>query len=219
MIHTFVEPPADYYYQEEIQQQSQVLTPAPVPTALEKTRMCVYYLQGRCKYEDCSFAHSATELKQAPSNLRKTKMCDLFMMGHCYDSHCNFAHSVDELKVRPKRSVSITQSPSLAGASVSPSGAERDSEFCARTILSMLVKMQPEAAVAFLSNPDCKSMLERLLDDENEDEINGTGTCFELPTTPPPSISSASSSFMLGVDTSVSTPPSFPFDFKLSNRF
>jgi hypothetical protein len=166
MIHTIVEPPADFFYEEESINPSAGGSITPVPPALEKTRMCVYYLQGRCKYEDCSFAHSTQELKQAPSNLRKTKMCDLFMMGHCYDAQCNFAHSVDELKVRPKRSMSTCVSPTVS----SPEGFDKDTyvqntEFCARTILSMLIRMQPEAAVAFLSNPECKLMMERLLED------------------------------------------------------
>jgi hypothetical protein len=30
----------------------------------------------------------------------------------------------------------------------------------------MLIKMEPEAAVAFLSNPECKNMLERLLEEK-----------------------------------------------------
>lgn len=151
-----------------------------VPPALEKTRMCVYYLQGRCKYDDCSFAHSVHELKQAPSNLRKTKLCDLFMMGHCYDVGCNFAHSTDELKVKPKRSISLgghngimtsntngilspRSNMSVASRNFDKDTYDRNTESCARTILSMLIKMQPEAAVAFLSNPECKAMLEKLL--------------------------------------------------------
>lgn len=143
-----------------------------VPPALEKTRMCVYYLQGRCKYDDCSFAHSSHELKQAPTNLRKTKLCDLFMMGHCYDASCNFAHSTDELKLKPKRSISVGAPGLLSPRSLPtspPTGGfdrathDRNTESCARTILSMLMKMQPEAAVAFLSNPECKAMLEKLL--------------------------------------------------------
>jgi hypothetical protein len=181
MIHTFVEPPAEYYFQEEVVQT------APVPTALEKTRMCLYFLQGRCKYTDCSFAHSHDELKQAPSNLRKTKMCELFLAGCCpNDVDCNFAHSMDELKVRSRRSMSTSLSPTYASSSQhhdssappltpSPTTAApstgnscANSEFCARTILSMLIKMQPEAAVAFLSNPECKVMLERLLDEKTE---------------------------------------------------
>lgn len=163
MIHTFVDPPEDYYYSDEAALQG----PAQVPAALEKTRMCVYYLQGRCKYDDCSFAHSATELKQAPSNLRKTKMCDLFLSGLCLDSHCNFAHSMDEIKFRPKRAPSATLSPTMVGSrTAAPEVASANSEFCARTILSMLIKMEPEAAVAFLSNPECKQMLERLLEEK-----------------------------------------------------
>jgi hypothetical protein len=173
MIHTIVDPPAEYFFDEDLNQAGHAGSVIPVPAALEKTRMCVYYLQGRCKYDDCSFAHSTLELKQAPSNLRKTKMCDLFMMGHCFDTHCNFAHSVDEIKVRPKRSMSLTLSPSLASSTTNLGGSSgfdketynQNTEFCARTILLMLIQMQPEAAVAFLSNPECKLMLERLLEE------------------------------------------------------
>jgi hypothetical protein len=185
MIHTFVEPPAEYYFPEE------AANPAPqVQTALEKTRMCLYFLQGRCKYTDCSFAHSHDELKQAPSNLRKTKMCELFLAGCCpNETECNFAHSMEELKVRSKRSMSSSLSPTFAITSlnsqsfelpaqpaVTPKSSHQvqssaNSEFCARTILSMLIKMQPEAAVAFLSNPECKLMLERLLEEEASSSV------------------------------------------------
>lgn len=187
MIHTVIDSPeTNFYLNSEMRARSNsaivssTTTPAQVPAALEKTRMCVYYLQGRCKYDDCSFAHSVHELKQAPSNLRKTKICDLFMMGHCTDAHCNFAHSTEELKVKSKRSASSTGAALLGthGSSSSPSigsptnsnnaektrATEQNVESCARTILSMLIKMQPEAAVAFLSNPECKVMLQQLLD-------------------------------------------------------
>lgn len=166
MIHTIVDSPVDSYY--FAGEESAPL--APAVAALEKTRMCVYYLQGRCKYDDCSFAHSVHELKQAPSNLRKTKLCDLFMMGHCYDKHCNFAHSTDELKAKPRR----TSSPCLAGGSFDRSTFDRNTEACCRTILSMLVRMAPEAAIAFLSNPECKVMLEQLIEEPDEDQNNTT---------------------------------------------
>jgi hypothetical protein len=180
MIHTFVEPPAEYYFQDEAAQPA-----AQVPAALEKTRMCLYFLQGRCKYTDCSFAHSHDELKQAPSNLRKTKMCELFLAGCCPNEFdCNFAHSMDELKVRSRRSMSSSLSPtsmeshSIPAPTVIPQSQQQqpNSEFCARTILSMLIKMQPEAAVAFLSNPECKIMLERLLDDSKSSSVPATNT-------------------------------------------
>ena len=167
MIHTIVDPPVDSYYFAQDEQ----VPMSPAVVALEKTRMCVYYLQGRCKYDDCSFAHSVHELKQAPSNLRKTKLCDLFMMGHCFDAHCNFAHSTDELKAKPKR----TSSPLVGG--FDRHTFDRNTETCSRTILSMLVKMDPEAAVAFLSNPECRAMLEQLLEEHPEDE-----TRFPTPT-------------------------------------
>jgi hypothetical protein len=183
MIHTLIESPDNKYFFEEDQSArtpTQMTTPVSpstpqVPAALEKTRMCVYFLQGRCKYEDCSFAHSVHELKQAPSNLRKTKICDLYMMGHCQDTHCNFAHSTVELKVKPKRSGSAAGASLLqVGSPASSRCASFDrtppnptptlnSDSCARTILSMLIKMQPEAAAAFLSNPECKAILEQLV--------------------------------------------------------
>ena len=199
MIHTFVEPPADYYFQDEAVPQP----PAQVHAALEKTRMCLYFLQGRCKYTDCSFAHSHDELKQAPSNLRKTKMCELFLAGCCpNDFECNFAHSMDELKLRSRRSMSSSLSPTSmestappAPAAVTPQIAttpnqQPNSEFCARTILSMLIKMQPEAAVAFLSNPECKIMLERLLDEKSSSLMAASTT----PQPPPPTPSSSTQS-------------------------
>jgi hypothetical protein len=197
MIHTVIDSPEnDFFFKDELPSlqtasnplNTQTVTP-PVPAALEKTRMCVYYLQGRCKYDDCSFAHSVHELKQAPSNLRKTKICDLYMMGHCYDTHCNFAHSTEELKVKPKRSGSSTGAALLSTSVGSPSssngcGDRRGSfdksthnqnvESCARTILSMLIKMQPEAAVAFLSNPECKAMLSQLLDRQDLSPVAAT---------------------------------------------
>ena len=187
MIHTLVEPPVDSYYFAS----DEVMPPSPSPSAvaaLEKTRMCVYYLQGRCKYDDCSFAHSVHELKQAPSNLRKTKLCDLFMMGHCFDAQCNFAHSTEELKAKPKRSASPTVIPG-SGVGFDRYTFDRNTEACSRTILSMLVKMAPEAAVAFLSNPECKIMLEQLLEEpdiedpvENSSTVNSSGIRFATPT-------------------------------------
>lgn len=223
MIHTFVEPPADYYFQEEGVQQPL----AQVPAALEKTRMCLYFLQGRCKYTDCSFAHSHDELKQAPSNLRKTKMCELFLAGCCpNDFDCNFAHSMDELKLRSRRSMSSSLSPtSMESTPPAPTAAvtpqigmstqsqQPNSEFCARTILSMLIKMQPDAAVAFLSNPECKIMLERLLDDKS----SLLAATTPQPPTPTPSSSTQSS---VGILTPQVGGPSFFLDEPLpSNLF
>ena len=110
------------------------------------------------------------------------------MMGHCLDAQCNFAHSVDELKIRPKRSISIPPQVD-GGAGFDQDTFATNTEFCARTILSMLIRMQPEAAVAFLSNPECKVMLERLLEDKQTspsmDEFDGSsGMCglFSTPT-------------------------------------
>ncbi len=205
MIHTVIDSPNNnYFFEEDLSARTPTQTTTPVspnspqvPAALEKTRMCVYFLQGRCKYDDCSFAHSVHELKQAPSNLRKTKICDLYMMGHCYDTHCNFAHSTEELKIKPKRSGSAAGASLLTGANTGQVGSPTSSrcasfdrtqhpESCARTILSMLIKMQPDAAVSFLSNPECKAMLEQLVDGPTQQvttspTTSGT-TYFESPT-------------------------------------
>lgn len=102
-------------------------------TALSKTRMCVYYLQGRCKYGDaCTYAHFYDELKKAPANLRKTKLCDLFLVGHCTDADCNFAHSSDELRHRGNVTCSMpgSSNPQVSASSskenlLSYAGAQR----------------------------------------------------------------------------------------------
>ena len=67
-----------------------------------KTRMCIYHVQGRCKYGHyCTFAHDRLELREAPFCVRKTKMCPAQYSGLCSNESCNFAHSIDELKSRP----------------------------------------------------------------------------------------------------------------------
>jgi len=68
---------------------------------LQKTRLCVYFLEGKCGYgTDCTFAHTPGEIRGAP-DLRKTQLCEKFMSGKCTDEDCSFAHGEEELRDSP----------------------------------------------------------------------------------------------------------------------
>lgn len=68
---------------------------------LEKTRLCVYFLQGKCGYgSDCMFAHEAAEVNSVP-DLRKTQLCTKFAQGKCTNKKCTYAHGEAELKDPP----------------------------------------------------------------------------------------------------------------------
>ena len=90
---------------------------------LAKTRLCLFYQDGRCKYgAECTYAHTVDEVRKAPEELRKTKFCELFMdpsLG-CVDPDCNFAHDVVELRskkdARRKARASLRTTPSRAQA-------------------------------------------------------------------------------------------------------
>jgi hypothetical protein len=65
---------------------------------LHKTKMCMHYLKGKCRYgPECSYAHSEIELKGRP-NLRKTRLCKNFEMAQCDNPNCPFAHGGEELR-------------------------------------------------------------------------------------------------------------------------
>lgn len=65
---------------------------------MQKTKMCDFHRDGRCKYgSECSFAHDEEELKGVP-DLRKTRMCRAFTQGKCNDVECKFAHGNVELR-------------------------------------------------------------------------------------------------------------------------
>jgi len=67
---------------------------------LQKTKLCVYFVQGKCGLgSNCQFAHSTSEIRKAP-NLTKTQLCTNFMNGNCRNKHCNYAHGEAEL-VKP----------------------------------------------------------------------------------------------------------------------
>jgi hypothetical protein len=65
-----------------------------------KTKMCNFFLSGRCKKKSrCSFAHCESEL-QAQPELRCTKLCPKVLEGgQCTDTDCKFAHKEDEVRV------------------------------------------------------------------------------------------------------------------------
>jgi len=68
---------------------------------LQKTRLCVYNLEGKCGYgSNCTFAHTATEVKNVP-DLKKTQLCVKFAEGQCTNKNCNYAHGEAELRDPP----------------------------------------------------------------------------------------------------------------------
>eukprot|EP00429_Kryptoperidinium_foliaceum_P043492 CAMPEP_0176119602 /NCGR_PEP_ID=MMETSP0120_2-20121206/60139_1 /TAXON_ID=160619 /ORGANISM="Kryptoperidinium foliaceum, Strain CCMP 1326" /LENGTH=192 /DNA_ID=CAMNT_0017454011 /DNA_START=1 /DNA_END=579 /DNA_ORIENTATION=+ len=64
-----------------------------------KTRLCKFYQVDGCTWgANCSFAHDASELVEAP-DLRRSKMCPkLRSGGRCSDDSCSFAHHRGELR-------------------------------------------------------------------------------------------------------------------------
>jgi len=68
---------------------------------LQKTRLCVYNLEGKCGYGSaCSFAHSSNEIRGVP-NLAKTQLCTKFAEGKCSDENCTYAHGQEDLRDSP----------------------------------------------------------------------------------------------------------------------
>ena len=68
-----------------------------------KTQICPQYPMGTCyKGENCTYAHSETEMRKKP-DLSKTKLCEAFMKGgSCINGDkCVFAHGTYELKSTP----------------------------------------------------------------------------------------------------------------------
>jgi len=68
---------------------------------LQKTRLCVYHIQGKCGYGvNCTFAHTSDEIRGVP-NLQKTQLCTKFMEGRCSDENCTYAHGLEDLRDPP----------------------------------------------------------------------------------------------------------------------
>ena len=80
------------------------MTTAETRKTLRFTRMCMYWGSNRCRMgDDCNFAHSDSELRQAP-DLVATKLCYQFSnKGQCSKgAACTFAHGKKELREAPK---------------------------------------------------------------------------------------------------------------------
>lgn len=68
---------------------------------LQKTRLCVYHLEGKCGFgSSCTFAHYTSEVKPVP-DLTKTQLCAKFAEGKCTNKNCTFAHGEEELRDPP----------------------------------------------------------------------------------------------------------------------
>lgn len=68
---------------------------------LQKTRLCTYFLEGKCGYgTSCTFAHSLLEVKDVP-DLAKTQLCKKFAEGKCTNENCTYAHGEAELRDPP----------------------------------------------------------------------------------------------------------------------
>jgi hypothetical protein len=64
-----------------------------------KTKLCSYYLAGRCTFgTQCFYAHNPEDIQDAP-DLKKTKLCIAWQDGTCANgSTCGFAHGAKELR-------------------------------------------------------------------------------------------------------------------------
>merc|ERR1719428_1239611 len=76
------------------------LLPPKLNRVLTKTKICDFYLAGKCRYgKSCTFAHSVNDLQLQP-NLAKTKLCNEFRSerGCPLGNSCPFAHGQTELR-------------------------------------------------------------------------------------------------------------------------
>lgn len=72
----------------------------PNEEILIKTKMCKFFMQGKCsKGETCQFAHTCDDLQCRP-NLHKTRLCMAFQRtGSCREgTSCKYAHGINELR-------------------------------------------------------------------------------------------------------------------------
>eukprot|EP01068_Selenidium_serpulae_P003969 Selendium_serpulae@DN3362_c0_g1_i1.p1 len=68
-----------------------------------KTKLCSFNMIGQCTRQNCSFAHCATEVREAP-DLTKTKVCNNWKQGNCVQGEaCRFAHGNEDLRQHPDR--------------------------------------------------------------------------------------------------------------------
>eukprot|EP00443_Scrippsiella_acuminata_P019102 CAMPEP_0115244536 /NCGR_PEP_ID=MMETSP0270-20121206/40035_1 /TAXON_ID=71861 /ORGANISM="Scrippsiella trochoidea, Strain CCMP3099" /LENGTH=77 /DNA_ID=CAMNT_0002659669 /DNA_START=298 /DNA_END=528 /DNA_ORIENTATION=+ len=67
---------------------------------LSKTKICKYYVKGRCKRgEACSYAHGKEQLLARP-DLYRTQLCiDYTVAGACQAGDtCRFAHGAEDIR-------------------------------------------------------------------------------------------------------------------------
>ena len=105
--------------------------------ALKLTRKCKYWDAGRC-YDgnQCTFAHTSAELRDAPSLLR-TQLCYQFRKGQCSrGAACTFAHGKEEL--RPS-SVEVQRSGDPTMGSLGITGRQNEAEDS--QMMELLMKM------------------------------------------------------------------------------
>eukprot|EP00929_Paragymnodinium_shiwhaense_P013839 TRINITY_DN121687_c0_g1_i1.p1 TRINITY_DN121687_c0_g1~~TRINITY_DN121687_c0_g1_i1.p1 ORF type:complete len:632 (-),score=174.80 TRINITY_DN121687_c0_g1_i1:371-2266(-) len=64
-----------------------------------KTELCRFFAQGRCRKDQCRFAHGLNELRHRP-NLYKTVLCHQWARSRCPRSseECPYAHGLCELR-------------------------------------------------------------------------------------------------------------------------
>mmetsp|Transcript_5280 Transcript_5280/g.13136 ORF Transcript_5280/g.13136 Transcript_5280/m.13136 type:complete len:232 (-) Transcript_5280:272-967(-) len=62
-----------------------------------KTRVCTFWLAGRCTRAGCRFAHGESELMPVP-DLSKTTLCRVFRKRGVCRPDCRFAHGTCELR-------------------------------------------------------------------------------------------------------------------------
>mmetsp|Transcript_55307 Transcript_55307/g.67760 ORF Transcript_55307/g.67760 Transcript_55307/m.67760 type:complete len:189 (+) Transcript_55307:54-620(+) len=83
------------------------MTSQETRNTLKFTKMCRYWRSNRCHMgQQCNFAHSVGELRQAPS-LKATQLCFEFRVkGQCNKAaSCTFAHGKDELRPMPEEAI------------------------------------------------------------------------------------------------------------------
>ncbi|CAK9008351.1 unnamed protein product [Durusdinium trenchii] len=76
------------------------MAPSELRNKLKRTKICRFWVFGRCALgDDCNFAHSKDDLQEQP-NLVATELCFQFMSrGTCRrGADCTFAHGVSELR-------------------------------------------------------------------------------------------------------------------------
>jgi len=65
---------------------------------LRKTKMCSFFLAGRCKKQgNCTFAHCVSELQPLPDECY-AKICEAPLInGGSEDPACSFAHRIEDI--------------------------------------------------------------------------------------------------------------------------